>query len=81
MMTQNIIEEYYHSLVAALQYFGWYIVAFVLLLYFSQPYLKKMWHDYSLRQANDPYRKAILDEERKKVRLAQQRKLAWKEWV
>ena len=74
-MAANIIEDSYKYLIILVQKFGWYIVAISIALYFLNPIIKSKLRELSLRQANDPYRKAILDEDRKRARKLQQKEL------
>lgn len=75
MAPANVIEDTYKYLIILIQQYGWFIVAISIILYFSYPIIKSKMRELSIRQANDPYRKAILDEDRKKVRKLQQNEL------
>ena len=61
----NIIKQFFAS-------YGWRIVFCLIIFYYSRPYLDKFMKQRSLAQANDPKRKQILDEERKRIRMYQQ---------
>lgn len=74
-MAANVIEDSYKYLIIIIQKFGWFIVAISITLYFMNPIIKSKLRELSLRQANDPYRKAILDEDRKRARKLQQKEL------
>lgn len=52
--------------------YGWSIVFVLIAMYFSWPYVNILMKKRSLAQANNPARKKILDEERKRVRMYQQ---------
>mmetsp|Transcript_31583 Transcript_31583/g.43340 ORF Transcript_31583/g.43340 Transcript_31583/m.43340 type:complete len:83 (+) Transcript_31583:2-250(+) len=71
----NILEEGYSYILFFIQSYGWYLIGLGILYYFSKPYINERLRKYSLDQANNPYRRSILDEDRKKVRMAQQRAL------
>mmetsp|Transcript_30117 Transcript_30117/g.50371 ORF Transcript_30117/g.50371 Transcript_30117/m.50371 type:complete len:92 (+) Transcript_30117:83-358(+) len=69
----NLIEEVYFNLTTFVQTYGWYFVFAALAIYISQPYLNKLHQERVLATANEPRRKAALDAQRLRVRLAQQR--------
>lgn len=60
---------------ALLQAYGWYAVLGLLALYLLRPRLQDLRRELSLRQANNPARRRILDEELRRVRLEQQMEL------
>lgn len=68
----NAITDLYEEAKLFLQNYGWYIVLVLLAYYIFQPQLRDLRAELSLRQANNPTRRKILDEERKRVRLQQQ---------
>ena len=68
----NVITDVLISCQEFLQAYGWHIVLGALALYLLQPYLHRLRAEISLRRANNPTRRKILDEERKRVRLRQQ---------
>lgn len=72
----NIIEEYYLIFISYIHKYGWYVVAALIVYYFSRPNIKKFQEEMSLRSANDPKRRSVLDEQRNKIREKQQRELA-----
>ncbi len=71
----NVIEEYYLILVSYIQKFGWYILAVLIIYYFSKPQIKEFQAKMSLRSANDPKRVSVLDQQRNKIREKQQKEL------
>jgi hypothetical protein len=75
-MSRNVIEEAREQIVLFLHRFGWYIVLAGLVIVFSQPYLKTLREKQSLAAANDPLRRKVLDNQRLRVRLAQQKAVA-----
>mmetsp|Transcript_29311 Transcript_29311/g.49473 ORF Transcript_29311/g.49473 Transcript_29311/m.49473 type:complete len:144 (-) Transcript_29311:487-918(-) len=68
----NAITDLLDEMKMFLQNYGWYIVLAVVAFYLLQPQLQTLRAELSLRQANNPTRRKILDEERKRVRLQQQ---------
>jgi hypothetical protein len=76
MTAANVIEDTYHYLISLVQKFGWFIVAIAIAVYFSYPFIQKKMRELAIHRANDPYRRAILDEDRKKVRKIQQQELS-----
>ena len=71
----NILEEGYNYVLFFIQSYGWYLIGLGIFFYFARPFINEKLKQYSLEQANNPYRRSILDEDRKKVRMAQQRAL------
>lgn len=55
-----------------LQSYGWYIVLALVAFYCLQPSIRQLRSQLSLWQANNPTRRKILDEEKKRIRLQQQ---------
>ena len=76
MTAANVIEDTYHYLISLVQKFGWFIVAIAIAVNFSYPFIQSKMRELAIRRANDPYRRAILDEDRKKVRKIQQQELS-----
>lgn len=74
-MARNVLEEWFGLAVAAVKAYGWYAVAAAIVLYFSWPRITAFRKDLSLREANDPTRRKVLDAQRMKVRLQQQKAL------
>ena len=75
MNTKELNDIIYSYVDATKQFFasyGWHMVFFLIIFYFSRPYLDKFMKQRSLAQANDPRRRQILDEERKRIRMYQQ---------
>lgn len=68
----NVITEAFESMKAFLQSYGWYIVFILIGAYFFRPYAQQIRTEISIRQANNPTRVKILDEQRKRARLRQQ---------
>lgn len=69
----NILEEYYGYITSLIQKFGWYVLFGAILLYFSKDKIRAFQAEMSLRSANDPKRRSVLDEQRKKIREKQQK--------
>ena len=72
MNLNEVIDSYVIEVQSFFAHYGWHIVFCLLALYFSWPYIDKFMKHRSLAQANNPTRKKILDEERKRVRMYQQ---------
>lgn len=72
----DAIRELLEECVNMLQSYGWYILLVLLVLYLLRPHLHQLRAQASLRLANNPTRRKILDEEKKRVRLQQQINLA-----
>lgn len=70
--SSNAITDLLEDAQLFLQNYGWYIVLAMVAYYLLQPQLQTLRAELSLRQANNPTRRNILDEERKRVRLQQQ---------
>jgi hypothetical protein len=68
----DIIQGYISEIQLFFAKYGWYIVFTLLALHFSWPSIEKFMKQRSLSQANNPIRRKILDEERKRVRMYQQ---------
>ena len=68
----NAITDALGTCQGLLQAYGWYLVLAVVAMYLLLPSLLKLRAELSLRHANNPTRRKILDEERKRVRLQQQ---------
>jgi hypothetical protein len=68
----NAITDLFQNLHGLIQAYGWYVILGLIALYMLQPQLQRMRAEWSLRQANNPTRRKILDDERKRVRLQQQ---------
>lgn len=68
----NAITDLLAACQRFLEAYGWYMVLVLLALYMLQPHILRLRAELSLRQANNPTRRKILDEERKRVRLQQQ---------
>ena len=71
-MALSFFDEVVVYVIDTLQRWGWTIVVVLIVLYFSQGYLEEAGNAWSLRNANDPSRVKLLDEERRRVRLQQQ---------
>ena len=72
MKETNIIDDCIVLITQFFQTYGWMIVFTCIAYYFAQPYINEYSRRRSLEQANDPKRRAVLDEERKKARIYQQ---------
>jgi hypothetical protein len=72
IMALSFFDEVIVYAIETLQRWGWTIVFVLLILYFSQGYLEQAGNAWSLRNANEPNRVQLLDEERRRVRLQQQ---------
>jgi hypothetical protein len=68
----NVITDLLQGTQGLLQAYGWYLVLTLLALYLLRPSLQRLRAELSLRHANNPTRRGILDEERRRVRLQQQ---------
>lgn len=75
MMSRNVLEEGFSLILSYVQQYGWFAVAGVIILYFSWPSIKEFQKARSLADANDPRRRAVLDAQRLRVRLQQQKAL------
>ena len=72
MNLNEIIEGYVIEVQSFFAKYGWPIVFCLLSLYMAWPILETIMKKRSLAQANNPHRRKILDEERKRVRMYQQ---------
>lgn len=75
-MSLNVIEEIYLVVVSYVQFYGWYVVFFLIGLYFARPHLKKLRDEYSLKSANNPQRRSALDAHKNLIRQQQQKQLS-----
>lgn len=71
----NIIEEAYTGLVVNIQKYGWYLVGFGMIIYYVMPYVRSKLKKLSIERANDPRRRNILDQDKKRIRESQQKRL------
>ena len=55
-----------------LERWGWWLVFSLIALYLARPHLDQLMKERSLAHANDPRRRELLDEERRRVRVHQQ---------
>lgn len=74
-MSRNVLEEGFEFVILTIQRYGWYVVAMVIILYFSWPQITAFRKARSLQEANDPKRRSVLDAQRMRVRLQQQKAL------
>ena len=72
-MSVSIIDDVFQQMIHFFQTYGWYIVfSFLAFVWFAKPMLMEFSQKLSLAQANNPKRKSVLDEERRRVRVHQQ---------
>lgn len=74
-MPSNILEEGFAFVVECIQKYGWYAVFTAIGLYFSWPQIQAYRNALSLADANNPQRRSILEAQRLRVRLQQQKSL------
>jgi hypothetical protein len=74
-MARNVLEDGFEVVVVTIQTYGWYAVGLAIALYFSWPHITNLRKQLSLREANDPMRRSVLDAQRTRVRLQQQQSL------
>lgn len=74
-MPSNILEEGFAFALECVQKYGWFAVFTAIGLYFSWPQIKAYQQARSLADANNPQRRAVLDAQRLRVRLQQQKAL------
>ena len=74
-MGVNVIEDIFQEVLKMVETYGWFVVITAAVLYFSWPQIKAFQARKSLAEANDPRRKAVLDAQRLRVRLNQQKSL------
>ena len=69
----SIIDDVFQQIILFFQTYGWYIVfSFLAFVWFAKPVLTEFYRKVSLAQANNPKRRSVLDEERRRVRVHQQ---------
>ena len=74
-MATNVLEDAWLIIIDFIQRFGWFAVFTVIALYFSWPQIEAYRKARSLADANNPQRRAVLDAQRLRVRLQQQKAL------
>ena len=69
----SIIDDLFEQLIHFFQTYGWYFVfSFLAFVWYAKPLLTELFRKISLAQANNPKRRSVLDEERRRVRVHQQ---------
>jgi hypothetical protein len=74
-MSRNVLEEGFDVVITFIQNYAWYAIAIALILYFNWPRIVEFQKARSLAEANDPQRRSVLDAQRMRVRLEQQKAL------
>mmetsp|Transcript_26443 Transcript_26443/g.26694 ORF Transcript_26443/g.26694 Transcript_26443/m.26694 type:complete len:85 (+) Transcript_26443:110-364(+) len=72
MTGASVLHDAVTYTVFFLQRYGWYLIFTLVAFYFIRPYLIEYSRKASLQRANNPHRKAVLEEEVKRARVRQQ---------
>lgn len=68
----SILDESMLYIISLIERFGWPILISLIALYSAKDYINDFFQKVSLKNANNPTRRRVLDEERKRVRVNQQ---------
>jgi hypothetical protein len=68
----SILDDSLHYTVSFIESYGWPILISIIALYCAKDYINDFFQKLSLKNANNPSRRKLLDEERKRARVNQQ---------
>lgn len=68
----SIVDDLLHGAQQWLERWGWWLVFSLIAMYMARPYVDRWMNERSLAHANDPRRRQLLDEERRRIRVHQQ---------